>query len=90
MLAPGQSTTACHTEWAFWGADVDLIAGAFQQLLERDAEADGVINVKVDSISWSVGIYARRCVTLRGDVVRSIRAVVLPMPAAHMHSHGAP
>jgi hypothetical protein len=68
----------------------DLISRGLEELLERDAEADGVINVQVETMAWSVGLYSCRCVTLRGDVVRGIRAVMLPMPSMHMGTHGQP
>jgi hypothetical protein len=91
MLQPQATVTECLTEtpWARPGpAGDDLLQRAVARLLAADAEADAIVDARLEWTGWSVGVYGRRCVTLTGDVVRSIRTVVLPMPV-HGGSHSA-
>ena len=86
MLKLGATTTECRGV-ALWSprssAEEDLGMVALRHLLELDDEADAVVNASFEWASWSIGVYARRCVTLTGDVVRSVRTVRLPMPGGH-------
>ncbi len=87
MLRPNVSATRCRAGGLFARDDGDLAGAAVKDLLTRDDEGDAVLNVKVESTSWSLGVYGRRCVTVSGDVVRSVRSVVLPMPGSHAEHH---
>jgi hypothetical protein len=87
MLKPKESATRCRAEWPTVGADGDLIDSAVRALLARDDEGDALLDVVVESTAWSVGVYGRRCVTVTGDVVRSVRSVLLPMPESHRGHH---
>jgi hypothetical protein len=87
MLKPKESTTRCRSEWLTVGAESDLTDSAVRSLLARDDESDALVDVVVESTAWSVGIYGRRCVTVTGDVVRSVRSVLLPMPESHRGHH---
>jgi hypothetical protein len=84
MLRPSARATECGGA-AFWGrpATRDLGALALARLLNSDDEADAVVNARLEWTWWSIGVYGRRCVTVTGDVVRSIRTVRLPMPVHH-------
>ena len=90
MLRPNESVTECRAEGpaatAGDGID-DLAQEALRRLLALDDEANAVINARVESTWWSIGVYGRRCVTLRGDLVRSTTTVLLPMPGGHA-GHG--
>ena len=83
MLRPGLSVTECRSgvPWAH-GAD-DLLGSAFERMLAGDEEANLVLNVRIESTWWSVGVYGGRCVTLTGDLVRTTTTILLPMPASH-------
>jgi hypothetical protein len=94
MLRPQATATECRLEapWRPGGSSTDdLVDRALTALLRSDAEADAVVNTRLEWTSWTVGVYGRRCVTLTGDVVRSIRTVLLPMPGhdAGHEAHGA-
>jgi hypothetical protein len=87
MLKPKASVTQCRSEWLKVGSEGDLIDSAVRALLARDDEGDALLDVVVESNGWSVGVYGRRCVTVTADVVRSVRAVLLPMPESHRGHH---
>ena len=91
MLRPNEAVTECRAEGPTTtkvdGAD-DLAQKALRGLLALDEEANAVINARVESTWWSIGVYGRRCVTLRGDLVRSTTTVLLPMPGAHAEHGG--
>jgi uncharacterized membrane protein len=86
MLRPNEAVTECRAEGpaapTVDGVD-DLAQEALRRLLALDDEANAVINARVESTWWSIGVYGRRCVTLRGDLVRSTSTVLLPMPGVH-------
>jgi hypothetical protein len=88
MLRPAQTAVECAGEGLAASEPRDLLDAAVRQLLARDDEADSVINARVESTQWSLGVYGRRCVTLTGDVVRSTSTIMLPMPGEHQ-GHGA-
>jgi len=80
MLRPGASATVCGTETP---TDAQgAIAKAIDQLLASDPEAEAVIDAVV-SVRRSP--FGGHCATVRGDVVRATRTVVLPMPGEHRH-----
>lgn len=94
MLRPAQTASECGSEGIGASGPTDLLGAAIGRLLARDQEADSVINARVESTRWSLGVYGRRCVTVTGDVVRSTATILLPMPGGHEgHSghegHGA-
>jgi hypothetical protein len=88
MLRPAARATVCRSIGLAAAAEEDdLLDAALRQLLARDEEATSVLNAQVESTSWSIGVYGRRCVTLTGDVVRSTTTVLLPMSGHHGHDH---
>ena len=92
MLRPAAVATACREEGPFSrpddGTEVDLLGTALQDLLARDDEATAVVNGRVESTSWTLGVYGRRCVRLTGDIVRFTATVLLPMGEGHHGHHG--
>lgn len=91
MLKPAARARECRPG-AIWesrgAAEEELATRALQRLLALDDEADAVLDARLEWTWWTIGVYGRRCVTLTGDVVRSVRTVVLPMPG-HESGHGA-
>jgi hypothetical protein len=87
MLRPAQTAVECAGEGLAASEPRDLLDAAVRQLLARDDEADSVVNARVESTQWSLGVYGRRCVTVTGDVVRSTSTIMLPMPGEHQ-GHG--
>jgi hypothetical protein len=88
MLRPAQTVVECAGDGIAVSAPRDLLDAAIRRLLARDDEADSVVNARVESTRWSLGVYGRRCVTVTGDVVRSTSTILLPMPGEHQ-GHGA-
>ena len=88
MLRPGQTAVECVGDGIAASEPRDLLDVAVRRLLARDEEADSLINARVESTQWSLGVYGRRCVTVTGDVVRSTSTILLPMPGEH-GAHGA-
>src|SRR5262245_61066086 len=88
MLRPQLQARRC--EGAFVGSDGnrDLVGECIRELLASDHEADAVMNAEVEWRSFSIGVYRWQCAILRGDVVRSVRTVMLPMPGGHGAHHG--
>jgi hypothetical protein len=89
MLKPDAATEVCRSTGVLAGraAEADLAGAALTRLMGLDAEANAVVNARLESSVWSIGLYGRECVTLRGDVVRSVTTLLLPMPEGHP-SHG--
>jgi hypothetical protein len=89
MLRPTATATACRSSGllARPSAD-DLLERALRELLARDEEATTVVNGRVESTGWSIGVYGRQCVKLSGDVVRLAPTVLLPMGEGHAGHHG--
>jgi len=87
MLRPAQTGSECRSEGLGATGSQDLLGAVMGRLLARDEEADAVINARVESTHWSLGVYGRRCVTVTGDVVRSASTILLPMPGGHQ-GHG--
>jgi hypothetical protein len=84
MLRPAATTTVCRATGPLAGGEPeDPLEAALRELLARDHEATTIVNARIESTSWSVGVYGRRCVTLTGDVVRPTSTVLLPMEHEH-------
>jgi hypothetical protein len=88
MLRPAQTAVECAGDGPRRFGAARPARRAVRRLLARDGEADSVINARVESTQWSLGVYGRRCVTVTGDVVRSTSTIMLPMPGEHQ-GHGA-
>jgi hypothetical protein len=88
MLRPAQTAVECAGDGLVVSEPPDLLDTAIRRLLARDKESDSVVNARVESTQWSLGVYGRRCVTVTGDVVRSTSTILLPMPGEHQ-GHGA-
>jgi hypothetical protein len=87
MLRPTASATVCRNEGPLSRpATPDLLDAALLELLRRDGEATAVVNGRIESTTWTIGVYGRTCVTLTGDVVRFTTTVLLPMDGNH-HGH---
>lgn len=87
MLWPQQEVRRCEGSFPGTAERRDLIREGVDALLARDPEADAVVNTEVQWESFCIGIYTWRCVVLRGDLVRSVRTVLLPMPGEHGGHH---
>jgi hypothetical protein len=87
MLKPGATATAC-SGGVVTSKGQRLMDLAVQRLLAQDEEANAIVDAEVESTSWSIGVYGRRCVTLRGDLVRTTSTVLLPMADGHRHPSG--
>ena len=84
MLRPAATTTVCRATGPLGGGQPeDLLEAALRELLARDEEATTIANGRIESTSWSIGVYGRQCVTLTGDVVRPTSTVLLPMEHDH-------
>jgi cyclophilin family peptidyl-prolyl cis-trans isomerase len=66
MLRPAETVVECAGEGIAGSAPRDLLDAAIRRLLARDDEADSVVNARVESTQWSLGVYGRRCVTVTG------------------------
>jgi hypothetical protein len=90
LLRPGAVSVACESGFlpdALVPTD-DLLARTTADLLARDVEADAVVRARIDVTGWSIGLYGRRCVRVEGDVVRSVRTILLPMADGGHGHHG--
>jgi hypothetical protein len=88
LLRPAAVAVACESGFFRGAASDDLLARTTADLLARDTEADAIVQAKIEWTGWSIGVYGRRCVRVEGDVVRSVRTILLPMAGdAHRH-HG--
>src|SRR5262249_55987648 len=84
MLRPAATTTVCRATGPLASHEPeDPLEAALRELLAADREATTIVNGRIESTSWSVGVYGRRCVTLTGDVVRPTATVLLPMEHEH-------
>jgi hypothetical protein len=90
LLRPGVEGRECRS--AILGmptspSDAPPIDAALAHILSLDAEGNAIANAEVRSESLLTGIYNRRCVVVRGDLVRTIRTVTIPIPGGHQHAH---
>ena len=88
LLRPAAVSLACDGGFFGGGGASDLLARTTADLLSRDAEADAIVQAKVEWTGWSIGVYGRRCVRMEADVVRSVRTILLPMPGEGHGHHG--
>jgi hypothetical protein len=88
LLRPGVSGRSCRASIA----GLPLAAGepdlreAVAQVLALDAEANALANAEVRWDRLVTGVYNRRCVEVRGDLVRTVSTLTIPMtsrPGAH-------
>lgn len=86
LLKPNVCATTCESGW-IWDTpeSMDLAGRALRQLLALDDEATAVDNARLTATGWSVGLYRRGCMTVAGDLVRSVSTVMLPMPGHAAH-----
>ena len=88
MLRPNAEARACEGVFVGQGGSRDLVAEVIATLLARDDEATTIVHAELEwSWTW-LGIYTRRCVRIRGDVVRPTSTVMIPM--AHHHAAAGP
>jgi len=82
MLVPGATGRSCRSSIV----GLPLQAGdptldeALAQILGRDAEGNVVTEAEVVSDRLVTGVYNRRCVTVRGNLVRTLTTLNIPMP----------
>jgi hypothetical protein len=79
MLRPGARATVCAA--AGPAGRSDATGKAIAALVALDPEAESVLDavIEVRPSLWR----GQECVTVQGDVVRSTRTVLLPMPGDH-------
>jgi hypothetical protein len=88
LLAPSLTGRSCRTSILgvpLQSGDPD-VREAMAQILAHDAEGDVVTDVRLSSERVVTGFYNRRCVSVEGNLGRTIRVITVPMPASH-HGH---
>ena len=88
MLRPGAVAEACATTFP-WESGPDLAAEALRGLLQLDDEGAAVLDADATWTWRSFGVLERRCVTIRGDVVRPAPTILLPMHHVHAATAGS-
>ena len=84
LLRPGVEGRSCRSRVFGVAASGDpSVDDALAQILALDAEGNGVANVDVRVEELLTGVYDRRCVVVRGDLVRTIGTITLPVPGHH-------
>jgi hypothetical protein len=85
LLRPGAMARACRSSFFELGSPNPeaTFREALDRLLAVDDEGNAVKNAQVREETFVSGIYNRRCVEIRGDVVRVISMIILPG-----HAHG--
>jgi hypothetical protein len=89
LLAPSITGRSCRTSILgvpLQPGDPD-VQEALAQILAQDAEGDVVTDARIDSERILTGVYNRRCVSVQGNLGRTIRVITLPMPASHHQHH---
>jgi len=81
MLRPGARARACRASvfGVALGSAEPALHDAVGQLLALDSEGDLLTNVEITTRTLTTGVYNRRCVELRGDLVRRIPSITIPM-----------
>ena len=81
MLRPGFRVTECENSvvGGTWSGQGRLADQAIERMLGIDDEATEVVNVRMETSWWTVGVFSRRCLTIVGDVARSTSLIRLPM-----------
>lgn len=89
LLRPGVEARSCRASvFGVATASGEPSAGeAVAQLTALDEEANGLADAELRTERVTTGVYNRRCVVVRGDLVRTISSVTLPMPEGHRHPH---
>ncbi len=88
LLRPGAEGRSCRSRVLGIPTGVDgapSLDEALAQILALDAEGNAIAGVEVRSDDVVTGIYDRRCVVVRGDLVRTIGTITLPMSGGHHH-----
>jgi hypothetical protein len=83
LLRPEAEARACEGVFAGQGSERDLVGEAIATLLATDSEATTLTHAEIEWSWRSLGIYTRRCVRIRGDVVRPTTTVMIPMSHHH-------
>jgi len=86
LLRPGAEGRSCRSRLlgiSTGGAGEPSVDDALAQILALDAEGNAVAAVEVREERLLTGVYNRRCVVVRGDLVRTIGTITLPMPGHH-------
>jgi hypothetical protein len=89
VLAPSVSGRSCRTSilgMPLQPGDPD-VQEALAQILAHDAEGDVVTDARIGSERILTGVYNRSCVSVHGNLGRTIRVITLPMPASHQGHH---
>lgn len=88
LLAPSLTGRSCRTSilgLPLRPGDPD-VQEAVAQILAHDAEGDVITDARLSSERILVGFYNRRCVSVAGNLGRTIRVLTVPMPPSH-HGH---
>ena len=88
LLTPSVSGRSCRSSVLgvpLQPGDPD-VQEAVAQILALDTEGDVVTDARLSSERILTGIDTRRCVSVEGNLGRTIRVVTVPMPASH-HGH---
>ena len=87
LLRPGVSGRSCRA--SIVGIPLDdgspSLGEAMARVLALDAEGDALTNADVRWERVVTGLYNRRCVEVRGNLVRTISTVTIPMVGHGAH-----
>lgn len=86
LLRPGAEGRSCRSRVLGIATDGDRdpsLDDALAQILALDAEGNAVAAVDVRAEEFLTGVYDRRCLVVRGDLVRTIGTITLPTPGHH-------
>ena len=88
LLRPGATGRSCRTTVLGMrvGHDAGTIDEAMGRLLALDGEGNVVSDVAVREERVVTGLVNRRCISVRGDLGRTVSTLVVPMPGDH-HGH---
>jgi hypothetical protein len=88
LLRPAVSGGSCRATLLGFrlGSGRGTIQEAMGEILALDAEGNAVVEAEVGRREFVTGVYNRRCVRVRGDLVRVITTVTLPSAPGH-HGH---
>ena len=80
MLRPGARATTCRTRVFGLGLGPDgaPVESVLDELRAMDAEANGLLNLRMHVSGFSLGIIQRVCATAVADVVRTTPVVLVP------------
>jgi hypothetical protein len=90
LLRPEVSARSCRTTVVGIAVGDDAAGGtiddAMARLLALDEEGNVVTNATLEEERMTTGVVNRRCITVRGDLARGIRTVIVPTAPGH-HGH---